>query len=225
MSNLDKLMADLLFQYEEQEFENIDSMQDIPIPSELDNRIQALIRHHSSPEKSKKQNLSVLRKAAIVFLVLGITLGSVLAFSPKARALVKDIIKIFYSDHNSYRFGTEYVEIHKGDYTLGYIPEGFELLEEGEVVSGFYQYYNGENESRLDFYYYSAQAGTIAIDNENMEHKDIKINGLEGVIAHDTESLFTSAFLLDEGVVLEITGDFEYDTAIKILENIQKNRL
>ncbi len=224
MSNLDKLMADLLFQYEEQEFENIDSMQDIPIPSELDNRIQSLIRHHSSPKKSKKHNLSVLRKVAIVFLVLGITLGSVLAFSPKARALVKDIIKIFYSDHNSYRFGTEYVEIHKGDYTLGYIPQGFELVEEGESEDIYQYIYSGKDNTMLIFTVSDASASSMLIDNENMEHNDIKINGLEGVNAHDSESLFTSAFLLDDGVVLEITGDFEYDTAIKILENIQKNK-
>lgn len=224
MSNLDKLMADLLFQYEEQEFENIDSMKNIPIPSELDNRIQSLICHHSSPKKSKKHNLSVLRKVAIVFLVLGITLGSVLAFSPKARALVKDIIKIFYSDHNSYRFGTEYVEIHKGDYTLGYIPQGFELVEEGESEDIYQYIYSGKDNTMLIFTVSDASASSMLIDNENMEHKDIKINGLEGVIAHDSESLFTSAFLLDDGVVLEITGDFEYHTAIKILENIQKNK-
>lgn len=222
MNKVDKVMIDLLKQYEEQEFANIESMNN-PVPPELDNKIRSMIHQHSSPKKRKPIG-AFLYKAAIVFLLLGITLGGVLAFSPQARAVVKQIVKIFYSDHNSYRFGTDYVELHKGDYTLGYIPEGFKLIEEGEMATGFYQYYNGNDGRTLDFLYYSAQAGTIAIDNENMEHKDIKINELEGVIAHDSKTLFTSAFLVDEGVILSITGEFEYDTAIKILENIQKNK-
>lgn len=222
MNKVDKVMIDLLKQYEEQEFANIESMNN-PVPPELDNKIRSMIHQHSSPKKRKPIG-AFLYKAAIVFLLLGITLGGVLAFSPQARAVVKQIVKIFYSDHNSYRFGTDYVELHKGDYTLGYIPEGFKLIEEGEVPTGFYQYHDRYDGSTLDFVYYSANAGTIAIDNEHMKHQDITINGLKGVIAHDAESLFTSAFLLDDGVVLKITGDFEYDTAIKILENIQKNK-
>ncbi len=231
----DELLTELMKEDDRREQKRLDDeYKDIALSPALKHRIEQMIAEHTeqtnaptSAQRPKRRPMTVLRvlqratAAVMIVLLLGTTLYFV---SPTAQALIRRIIQTVLSDHNAYRFDTEPVEIQKGDYSLGYIPEGFELVEEISSEISYTAIYKNEKEDRLVFSFNSADVGTIAIDNENMVHEKITINGMEGYIAHAEEELFTVAFVLDDGMVLEITGDFDDETAIKILENIQKNR-
>lgn len=217
----DDLIQKMLQDAEEQEISEL-SAEPLTLSKKFDRRMRRSIRDGKMFDR-RQQMLRILSKAAIILVVIVATLSITYVFSPTARAMMQNIIRLIYPDHNSYRFGTQEVEVHKDDYTLGYIPEGFELVEEIKWNNGYdIGYKNKEN--ILSFSYRKGKDRKISIDNEHMTHTNININGMEGVIAHDTETLFTVAVLVDENVILKLTADLEYNEAIKVLENIQKHR-
>lgn len=218
----DDLIQKMLQDAEKQEISEL-SAEPLTLSKKFDRRMRRSIRDGKMFDR-REQMLRILSKAAIILVVIVATLSITYVFSPTARAMMQNIIRLIYPDHNSYRFGTQEVEVHKDDYTLGYIPEGFELVEETEWHNGYGLNYDGGKGNILDFSYQSGTGTTIGIDNEHMIHEDITINGMQGFIAHDTETLFTVAVLVDGDVVLELIADLEYKEAIKVLENIQKHR-
>ncbi|MDO4710644.1 MAG: DUF4367 domain-containing protein [Peptostreptococcaceae bacterium] len=216
----DDLFQIMLKDAEEQEIAEL-SMQPLTPSPNFEKAIKKLIAQNKKTAR-KRRMIRYLSKAAVILLVIFATLSAAYVFSPTARAMMQKIIRIIYSGHNSYRFGTRKVELKKGDYSLGYIPEGFEPVEEIEWHDGYgIDYKNKEN--ILSFSYRQGKDRNISVDNENMTHTNININGMEGFIAQDTETLFTVAVLVDEDIVLKLTADLEYNEAIKVLENIQKH--
>lgn len=219
----DALLQKLLNDAEKQEIAEL-SMQPLTPSTNFEREMKTLIGQYKKAE-SRKYTIRILYKAAIILLIIVTTLSSAYIFSPTARAVMQNIIRIIYPDHNSYRFGTQKIEIKKGDYSLGYIPEGFEPVEEIENINGYTFIYENSEKYAFDFSYRSGAGMTIGIDNEHMTHEDIVINEMEGIIAYSNdEELFTVGLLSDDGIVLEVTADLDKETVIKILENIQKHR-
>ena len=201
--------------------------QSLPPDQELESRIMALIYSKDKryqPQKHRKTVHRVLSTAAIVFLAVTISFTALLLVSPKARAYVENIIKEIYAEYNNYRFSTKETIVEEGDYTLGYIPEGFELVDESHGENYHNYIYMTTENSLLTFNYSSASSGSLGIDNEHMIHQKIEVNGMEGTFAYSEEENFMVAFILDEGVLLSIDGDFGYDETIKILENIESHK-
>lgn len=219
----DDLIQKMLQDAEEQEISEL-SAESLALSKKFDRRMRRSIRDGKMFDR-RQQMLRILSKAAIILVVIVATLSITYVFSPTARAMMQNIIRLIYPDHNSYRFGTQKVEVHKDDYTLGYIPEGFELLEEIEKVTGYILIYENSDGYALDFSYRQGKGASIGIDNEHMTHEDIVINDMEGIIAYSNdEELFTVGFLVDDQIILKVTADLDKETVIKILENIQKHR-
>lgn len=201
--------------------------QSLPPDQELERRIMALIYPKDKSfqtQKYEERRHSILLNIAAVLLALTISFTALLLVSPRARAYVEKIIKEIYAEYNNYRFSTQETTVEEGDYTLGYMPEGFELVEEshGENYHN-YVYMTTEN-SLLTFNYSSASSGSLGIDNEHMIHQKIEVNGMEGTFAYSEEENFMVAFILDGGVLLSIDGDFGYDETVKILKNIESHK-
>lgn len=217
----DDLITELLIEAEKQEIQQINDNEPSTIPLHLHNKLRQLI---GMKKVNNKKILHILSRAAIIFLVIFTALSTAYVLSPKARAFVDKMIQTVYKDHNTYHFSTKPTTIEKGDYQLGYIPEGFELVEELDWDNDFILTYSNENKERIVFNYRSASLGNSAIDNEQMTHTKITVNGMDGVIAYSKKENFVIAFILDNDVLIKIMGDFDDYTAIKILENIQKNK-
>ncbi|MDO5062766.1 MAG: DUF4367 domain-containing protein [Peptostreptococcaceae bacterium] len=219
----DDLIQKMLQDAEKQEISEL-SAEPLTLSKKFDRRMRRSIRDGKMFDR-REQMLRILSKAAIILVVIVATLSITYVFSPTARAMMQNIIRLIYPDHNSYRFGTQEVEVHKDDYTLGYIPEGFELVEEIEKVTGYILIYENSEGYALDFSYRGGQGRQLSIDNEHMIHEDIVINNMEGIIAYSNDDeLFTVGFLVDDQIILKVTADLDKETVIKILENIQKHR-
>ena len=172
----------------------------------------------------KKIIFRVLHQAVVLLLVALLSMGALYITSPRARAYMDTIIQRIYKDHNTYRFSTEEVSVHEGDYSLGYIPEDFVLEDEMHGHSMHILFYRGKDDRRLSFSYQSACSGTWAIDNERMTHQDIEIQGKKGVLAYSEEENFALAFILDKGILLGVDGDFSAEEALYILEHVQAHK-
>lgn len=202
--------------------------QSLPPDQELESRIMALIYPRDKryqPQKHRKTVHRVLSTAAVVLLVITISFTALLLVSPTARAYVENIIKEIYAEYNNYRFSTKETTVEEGDYALGYIPEGFELVHErhGESGNNVLTYENRDKDV-LVFTYAPASNVSHGIDNENLIHEDIEINGMEGIIAYDSvHDKFTAIVLLDANISLSITTHLSRAETIKIAENIQSH--
>lgn len=220
----DDLIQKMLQDAEKQEISEL-SAEPLTLSKKFDRRMRRSIRDGKMFDR-RQQMLRILSKAAIILVVIVATLSITYVFSPTARAMMQNIIRLIYPDHNSYRFGTQKVEVHKDDYTLGYIPEGFELVGEEEIEGCSYSsYFKDKDGNRIIFTYQCASGSSVGIDNENMNSQSVVINDMEGIISYSNdEELFTVGFLVDDQIILEVTADLDKETVIKILENIQKHR-
>lgn len=222
----DRILTELLKENENIEIQKIRMEQeDIRIPSELDKKIRSQIQRGSAPYKEFRQQKHLLKVASILLLFTLLGTGLFLV-TPKAVAFVEKIIVQEYPDHNIYRFGTKYVEVHKGDYALGYIPEGFELVEEVDVINTHREIYSSEDGRAFVFTYKNADTGSILEDTEELIHEDFELNGMKGklIYAKEGELPYSSIFVLDGDVFVEVFAHLEKEEVIKSLESVFENR-
>ena len=124
----------------------------------------------------------LLRIAAIVFAVLGLTGGMVLGLSGKARAdFMRWIVEQF--THNEFRYQKEAGEsVEIGGYTLeGSVPEGYRLLDRMEFEDRISEAYVNDNGAMLFFTVMNSEydGAFSVLSDESKPNGSAEINGTE----------------------------------------------
>ncbi len=223
--NWDEILIDLLSEYEEREIEKIQLEQkDTKISPALDSSIRSLIQQRKKRKKLWEQN-HFLKAASILLAFISISALAYFA-TPKSDAKVENIIIREHSGYITYRFGTKPVEVNKGDYSLGYIPEGFVLEKEEDIFSTHREIYFSEDGRAIMFLYESAHNGGFAEFTEKIVHEDFELNGMEGkqIYAKDGELPHSTVFVLDGDVFVGIFAHLDKEEVIKMLESAFENR-
>lgn len=148
-------------------------------------RMNALLRRdRRSPQANRV--LRVARRVAVVLLFLLLCAGTVLAFDAEVREAVAKWFKETFAHSVVYHFTEEEQETKTLVYTVGWIPEGFELVEsEYYEVFGNGHYYFEEIEGAHSINFdYSVMADNTHIDVFNIDDpsqiEEVEINGFHG---------------------------------------------
>jgi hypothetical protein len=126
---------------------------------------------------------TVLRSAACFLLVVSLSFGSLMAFSPQARAWVGSWFTEWYEDHVTYRFTGENLPTEAlRDWALGYLPEGYvqtNYIDLPGVVSILYN--NDDPTTEIEFsYQLLTEGGSKHLDNERHTPSPVSIHGIQG---------------------------------------------
>ncbi len=126
--------------------------------------------------------------AASILLVVGISLGGILAISPEARAWVVEQLSVIWEDKFAFFSAPECQSgtIDISHYQPTYIPDGFELVKEW-VPNEFLFNLIYENDAGNYIYYTCASlseegAFDFILDDEHSNSNEIQINGLPATI-------------------------------------------
>ena len=176
----------------------------------------------------KKRERGLLQKAAgwvaILLLIISLTLGAVMLFSPTARAAVERWIVEWYETHIIIRYFGRTDGLPR--YELTELPVGFTEIMRNEETACVDMLYGDENGGRIVFCYQLIQQGgaTVIIPNEDVA-SDVMIGRNKGVllIPQDPGRVMTLTWIDErENVQFTIMADMDERSLIRLAENLRR---
>ena len=120
----------------------------------------------------------ILRTAISFLLILTIGFGSILAFSPDARAAVDGWVRSIYNSLYEYVFEGEVSDTNYYQYEAQWIPKNYELISNETVAGNTDMWYQNDKEDTLLFSYTPATKDTgLYIDAYDGAKQTVDING------------------------------------------------
>lgn len=199
---------------------------------------EALAKKYPLPKKEKrafdraakqmKYNKSLVKvylsRAAVVFLCI-IALGAcIMMTSSTVRAAVKNVIVEWLDKYTHFSFVA--TDTGSGDFEnvedvkIGYIPDGYELINTDESsISITYVYSSNNTDLLIDIF--ENEASELFPDNERSKYSIIQINGHESWIIYDEENISGTLILIGSKVSVSISGSLPKKELIKIAESIK----
>lgn len=126
---------------------------------------------------------TVLRWAACFLLVVSLSLGTLMAVSPQARAWVVSWVTEWHEDHVTYRFRGEDLPTEAlRDWVPTYLPDGYTEVDRTCLTESVIITYRNEATSQeIEFSYEPIMEGMgFNVDNENRSIYDITIQNMSG---------------------------------------------
>ena len=177
-------------------------------------------KYYSKKMKQSSGTYAVLRKiAACILICLSVGFAALMAI-PTVRASVWDSVVNFYEKYIKFDFNvTAGGEETIGEYTLGYVPDGFVRTAALETpMRSVYTYENGQ--SAFYIRYQCSKDNTIAYDDENGVMRSIKINGIDGYLVEYLGGTYTLVWEYNH-TVFTVDGDISVNEMMKIAEKIK----
>lgn len=172
-----------------------------------------------------RKKRATYKKVASLFLLLGSGLLGILALNQEVRAQALSYFEEWFRDHTAIHF-VQKDKVQNKEWTIGYIPEGYEYKEAKDLVNQKEIIYENELGEVLFFGYASKQgAYTIGQDNENGALKKIKVGKYEAIlyIAKDRGSM--NMLMMDtEDYVFTLDGFLPEKELIKIAKSIEEKK-
>ena len=131
---------------------------------------------------------NVLQKVAVILLVFSLSLGSLMAVSPTARAAVVRWVTEWYETHIVYRYSGEDISGEMPQYEISELPQGYtETIRDvyEAAVSVVYESPSGDMIC-FDYTYMQQGAANIIAPGDD-EIIDVTVNGIQGqfFLPHD----------------------------------------
>lgn len=164
-----------------------------------------------------------LRRAVSAVLIAG-CVGFVTMISiPKVRAAVAEVVIEFFEKYVSFDFTRSGdSSAREGEYTFGYIPDGFELVEQYEDPLTKEWVYKDGNGSKLTISCSNTKATIFMNDIAQAEYLEIEVNGCRAYFM-DTGVYNSERLIFDDRKnVFTIVGNLPKEEFLKIAENITK---
>ncbi len=165
-----------------------------------------------------------LQSAAAVLLTITVLFGSLLAVSTKAREFVSGWVKTRIETIYHFYYEGDAAQTASTEYILGWIPDGYTLIDIFELSSEkWYTYANEDSNWTLTFLYSADSSGAdIYILNADCTQKEATVNGLPATLYIPSNDDSPAIIWEDreKGVFFLITAHVSEDVLIKMAENI-----
>lgn len=192
------------------------------VPEAVERRAHKTIQRMFDQHKKEHTHHS-LRKAwkiaviAAIFLALMVTV--VFAASPAIRAKTYNMVKNVYETHTDFTFPEDYPVSQELEINTGWIPDGFQLQDEGAIKSYSWEIYeNGPEERILVEKSYPYET---SIDTENAEITAVTVQGFDATLITKDKEARIIWLNTDCGIVYYIgTEGISSEELLRIAENI-----
>lgn len=223
---LDSVLSSAFAEYMDEEAQALPSKEELakmyPIPKNGLKRIKRDLKR----QRPKSKAMVYLKRVAIV-LVAAITLFTgVLSLSTEVRSTVTEAIIGFFDKFARISFGNEDVEPTKviedvGDFEIGYIPEGLELINNVEEHDSRKITYMSDESEFLFITLFSSNSMEYAGDVEYSDYEPIEINKNEGHILYNDKERSGTLFFENNGYTVMISCILDKNELLKVAESIK----
>lgn len=177
----DLLITDEALRAALEEVDNV-ILDSLPDPSECEHQFSARFERRMRKVRRRAKHpmtYKVLRQVACFLLAILILFSSVMIFSSEARAAVVDWIKEQFETFYHYFFaGDPSSEAdNRSEYELGWVPDGFSLVNSQTVQNRVSQVYLDNNGQIIQFsYLYGSESNPLFMDSEHFEFKSVTLS-------------------------------------------------
>lgn len=167
-----------------------------------------------------------LQSAAVLFLTITVLFGSLLTVSTDAREFVSGWVKSkIETVHHFYYEGNPSQEDSSTEYVLGWMPDGYTLVETVELPGQqIYNYADADKRWYLSFTYsVDSSDADIFLLNADCTQKEVTVNGIPATLyipLSDNNSPDIIWEDREKGVLFLITAHVSEEDLIKMAENI-----
>ena len=165
------------------------------------------------------------RVASVLIIVLGLLFGTLL-FNTEVRAAVGKVLVEWYEKFTSFTFSDDEFIDEKKDWTLNYLPEGYEL-KNYEVLGRITNIEFANNQGDKIRFSYRPEEGItkISVDNENHEISSYVILDKEAFSITAVNDKFDNGVIWNiEGHTFDLWGKMPVDELKKVAESISENK-
>ena len=185
----------------------------------FEQRMRSVIRRGNHPTMYK-----TLQRVACVLLALLMLFSSVMIFNTDARASVIGWIKEQYESFYHYFFPAETTATEQVQYTLGWVPDGYTLINTQTTELRITQIYFGPSNQMIQFTYQQGTNASYAFfDAEAFTQHSVIVGSLNAEIYISTTQESTNSIVWSDpsrGVLFSISAPLTETELIKIAENI-----
>lgn len=184
----------------------------------FDQKMNRLIQKQKSKAKRTAYAGYVAAAAAVVVLLFSI-------FHPQYLVEARKQFMKWFDNHAEFHFKDETSLTEMPKYEMGYVPEGFELVEDNyyEMGMGLVVYQKGEEVLYLD---YEVSDANSSINNEGVTFTIITGNRGDTIFyfcSEDKSRLSTMTWLSEDGnISFTIAGIFDKEEMLKMQESVKK---
>ena len=199
------------------------------VPEEVQKRAEKTIRKAfaaQSRRSARHVGFRMFQRIAVAVLVVVLTTVCAFAAFPEIRTGILNMIADVYEDHTDFSFTTNASNSDPAsDYKveLAWIPDGFEVSEEGSHYSTAWKTYENGKGAILYVAESSADNRTMTVDTEDAEVKQVTIQGYEGTMVQKSADEWTCIIFTvpEKNMVIYIDLEFmEAEETLKVAENI-----
>jgi len=185
----------------------------------LERRMKALLRNPRRYVRSRRKPiyLKVLQTAASVAVALAVLLATAMAVSPTVRAAVVGFVRSWFSDRVIYETQPTVIE---GEFTFGYIPVGFELVD--TIRTDHYIRYTYSNSDSTPITI-TVSNGKHELDNEHSDYVQTTIGDCITDVYKSNDPLYPNIIVIymdANKAIVDIISQVDLDELTKIAENI-----
>ena len=150
-------------------------------------QIKAMLKNPLRWARDRKQPVwkRVLKRVAVILLVISLAFGSLMVVSPTARATFIRWVTEWYETHVVFRYAGDDVQGKMPQYEIGELPDGFsENPQKGFCTAGMsvHYYENKDGEAIVLRYIYMQQGSMSGVDTENSDIISVSVNGCDGYL-------------------------------------------
>jgi len=223
-TSFDKLLTAALYRAAELDYGDAMSDEEIDLAVQPSQRFQrkmrTLLRNPIRYKRNQHRPLymKAMRSAAAVFIAVTILFGAAMAASPTVRAAVVSFVRTWLEDRTTYQVPDR--DIH-GDWTVGYIPEGFLLIDEEDAETHVLLVYQNNDSVSISII---ISSGKKVVDNEHSVFYETTINGNAADIYESNDPLYPNMVVIHFetfGVIISLVSDIDVSELIRIAENIR----
>lgn len=192
--------------------------------------IAAMLRDPQAWAKKRARPLwkTVLQRAAVILLAASISLGSLMAISPRVRAAMIQWVTEWYEEHITFRFAGEEIAGAMPQYEITNLPEGYvetQYLTLPNMVSIEYLCEDGGSSKGINLTYIYMQDGSASdFKTEDAETIPITVNGLKGQLflknglqpSHNTVTWIDS----EKNIQFEVSAYMGREDILQIAESV-----
>ena len=231
--NIDREQSDQLFEAllnvaakelmsdEVNKLPNLEELNKVYLPSKsLDKKIRSIIDKEYRTYKRKR----IMRKCGMIAACFGavITASTILLMSVEAtRNFIVNTFITPQHDHVAFEFGENGVSENGADIALGYLPEGFELVNSQMLDNVTIVFYSNRYGDQIIVQQHIASTLSIFIDNEFREFSLISLNNQNAYLfeSHD-EGYFNVIMWQHKNDVFNVFSNLNVEELVRIAENI-----
>jgi len=153
------------------------------VPEEVDRQCRKTIRRHFTKMRlrtAQRYTGRVLGKLMMVMGVISVLFICAFAASEAVRTSVLNLVVETFPDSTSFYFAEAQPENKPPQITVGWVPEGFTLVDEGQNNFRTWSIYQGSGGESFQAVYVAGKGTTVNLDTEGLTSSEVlDVNGEE----------------------------------------------